>query len=83
MQTVTVQLTHRSARKALQVLEQKQFIRIVKSPRFESPALPGKPLDLSAFKAWIKAAESAPSVSLKAAESTWAAKRKKLKALSK
>jgi len=83
MQTITVQLTDRSARRALQDLEQKHVIRIVKSPRFESPALPGKPMDLSAFQEWIAGAEEAPSVSLKAAKSTWAAKRKKLQQLTK
>ncbi len=83
MQTVTVQLTDKSARKALRDLEQKHVIRIVKSPRFESPALPGKPADLSAFRTWIAAAEEAPSVSLKAAKSTWAAKRRKLQQLTK
>ena len=83
MQTVTVQLTDSSARKALQALEKKQVIRIVKSPRFESPALPGKPMDLSAFKTWVAGAEEAPSVSRKAAKSTWAAQRKKLLALKK
>lgn len=69
MQTVTVQLTDRSARKALRDLEKKQLIRIVKSPRFESPALPG---------ACIADAEKASSVSLKAAKSAWAAKRRHL-----
>jgi hypothetical protein len=68
MQTVTIQLTDRSARKALQDLEQKHVIRIVKSPRFESPALPGRPMDLRAFRAWIAGAVEAPSVSLKAAK---------------
>jgi hypothetical protein len=78
MQTVTVQLTDRSARKALQDLEQKHMIRIVKSPRFESPVLPGEPMNISAFQAWIADAEKAPSVSLKAAKSTWAAKKRQL-----
>ena len=83
MQTITVQLTDRNARRALQDLEQKHVIRIVKSPRFESPALPGKPMDLPAFQQWIAGAEASPSVSLKAAKSTWAAKRKKLQQLTK
>jgi hypothetical protein len=83
MQTVTVQLTDRSARKALQDLQQKRVIRIVKAPRFESPALPGKPMHLNAFKAWVASAEEAPSVSLKAAKSTWATKRRQLQQLTK
>jgi hypothetical protein len=83
MQTVTVQLTDRSARKALQDLEQKHVIRIVKSPQFESPALPGKPMDLADFQAWIASSQETPSVSLKAAKSTWAAKRKQLQQLTK
>ncbi|HXB35331.1 MAG TPA: hypothetical protein VNV35_18005 [Puia sp.] len=83
MQTVTVQLTDRSARKALRDLEQKQLIRIVKSPRFESPALPGNPISQSAFEAWIADAEKAPSVSLKAAKLTWAANRRQLQQLTK
>jgi hypothetical protein len=64
MQIVTVQLTDRNAHKALQDLEQKHVIRIVSSPRFESPALPGVPMELSAFQEWIADAEEVRSVRL-------------------
>jgi hypothetical protein len=48
-----------------------------------APFLPGKPIDLSAFQHWIAGAEDAPAVSLKAATSTWAAKRRQLQKLTK
>jgi hypothetical protein len=78
MQTVTVELTDRSARKALRDLEKKQLIRIVKSQRFESPALPGEPISQSAFEECIADAEKVPSISLKGAKSAWTAKRRPL-----
>ena len=83
MRTVTVQITNNSALKTLRDLEGKKYIRIVKTPRFESPALPGKEMDLPAFEAWITSAENAPSISLKEAKSKWAAKKKQLQRLTR
>jgi hypothetical protein len=83
MQTVTVQLTNSSALKALHALEDKHFIKIVKSPGFASPSLPGKEMDLPAFEAWISDAENAPTVSLKEAKSKWALKKKQLQKITK
>ncbi len=81
MRTVTVQITNSSALKALQHLEGKKYIRIVKMPRFESPALPGKEMNLPAFEAWIAGAGKAPSITLKEAKSKWAARKKELERL--
>jgi hypothetical protein len=78
MQTLTVQLTNDSALKALHALEDKHFIKIVKSPGFASPSLPGKEMDLQAFEAWISNAENAPGFSLKEAKSKWTLKKKQL-----
>ncbi len=83
MQTVTLQITNKSAMKTLHELEDKNLVRIVKSPRFESPSLPGEPMDISAFQTWIKNAEKAPSISLKDAKSKWASQKKQLQRLSK
>ena len=78
MQTLTVQITNNNALKTLRDLEDKRFIKIVKSPGFASPALPGKEIDLPAFEAWISDSENAPSVSLKEAKSKWAARKRQL-----
>lgn len=78
MQTLTVQITNNNALKTLHDLEDKRFIKIVKSPGFASPALPGKEMDLPAFEAWISDAENAPSVSLKEAKSKWTTRKKQL-----
>jgi hypothetical protein len=83
MQTLTVQITNNSALKALHALEEKNYIKIVNSPGFASPALPGKEMDLPAFEAWISDAENAPSVSLKEAKSRWASKKKQLQKVTK
>ena len=83
MQILTVQITNSNALKALHALEDKRFIKIVKSPGLASPALPGKEMDLQAFEAWISDAENAPTVSLKEAKSQWAAKKKQLQRLTK
>ena len=83
MQTLTVQITNNSALKALHALEEKQYIKIVKSPGLASPALPGKAMDLPAFEAWISDAENTPTVTLKEAKSRWASRKKKLQKISK
>jgi hypothetical protein len=83
MQTLTVQITNGSALKALHALEEKQYIRIVKSPRLSSPSLPGKEMDLPAFEAWISDAENAPTISLKEAKSKCASRKKQLQKITK
>lgn len=83
MQTLTIQVHDRSAMKAIKTMEEQHAISIVgqASPEMDSPALPGQPLSLKAFKDWVASAEAAPSVSLKAAQSQWAKQRKQLQRL--
>lgn len=69
--------------KALHALEDKRLIKIVKSPGFASPSLPGKEMDLPAFEAWISDAENSPTASLKEAKSRWALKKKQLQKITK
>jgi hypothetical protein len=83
MQTLTVQITNTSALKALHALEEKRYIKIVKSPGLASPYLPGKEMDLPAFESWISDAENAPTLSLKEAKSRWATKKKQLQKVTK
>lgn len=84
MHTITIQVHDRSAMKAIRTMEEKHAISIVgkDSPEMDSPALPGKPLSLKAFKDWVASAEAAPAISLKAAQSLWAKQRKQLKRIS-
>jgi len=83
MQTLTIQVHDRSAMKAIRTMQQAHSISIVDqvAPELDSPALPGQPLSLKAFKDWVASAEAAPSVSLKAAKSQWAQQRKQLQRL--
>jgi hypothetical protein len=83
MQTLTVQITNTSALKALHALEEKRYIKIVKSPGIASLSLPGKELDLPVLEAWISDAENASTVSLKEAKSRWATKEKHLQKITK
>ena len=83
MQTLTVQITHKSALVALQNLEQKHFIKIVKDPDLNSKALPGEPLSISEFKKWVADAENTTTTSLIEAKNKWAIKRKQLQKLIK
>jgi hypothetical protein len=46
--------------------------------RRNSPALPGAPLTVSAFRNWIKESEHPGSISLGEAEARWAKKREEL-----
>jgi hypothetical protein len=54
------------------------FNRTVKNERHSSPALPGKPLTIAEFKAWIAAAEKGGSISLEEAKAIWQEKKRKL-----
>jgi len=78
MQTLTIQITDNNALKAIHALEDKHFIRIVEHNEFDSPALPGASLTVTAFKNWINNAETAPTLDLKDAKAKWAQKRKQL-----
>jgi len=83
MQTLTVEITHTNARKALQALEEKHFIKIIDELLVGSPALPGKALRLQQFKNWIANAEASDTVSLTTAKSIWLSKKKQLQQLVK
>ena len=78
MQTVTVEINKRGALKALQDLQEKQLITIVKDELPDSPALPGRPSSLAEFRAWLKQSEKMPVISLKDAKTQWANKKKQL-----
>ncbi len=83
MQTLTIQVTHQLAMKALHTLEEKHFIKIVDEAKLDSPSLPGSPLSLKTFKKWIADAEMAKTVSIKEAKIKWAGKRKQLQKLTR
>ena len=83
MQTLTVQITHKTGLKTLHTLEEKNFIRIVEDADLDSPALPGSLLPLKAFKQWIADAEKNDTISLKEARKKWAGKRKQLQKLTR
>jgi hypothetical protein len=78
MKTVTVEIKKESALKALQKMENENSIRILANENLDIPSLPGKPLSVTEFKAWVNYAESTPSVSFKEAKAVWKKKRKTL-----
>jgi hypothetical protein len=81
MQTLTIQLTNTKSLKALQELEYKQLIRIVKQPDLNSYALPGEKISEEDFKNWIEYAENSKTVSKLKAEQQWLKQKKKLQNL--
>ena len=81
MQKITIELTDNNSLKALQELEHKRLIRIVKEPDLNSYALPGEPVSEEDFRKWVEYAESAPTVSLDEAKQRWATQKKKLQKL--
>jgi len=78
MQTLTIELTGSNSLKALQDLEQKDLIRIVKEPDLNSYSLPGDPVSDENFRKWMEYAENTPTVSLTEAKQRWANQKKKL-----
>ena len=81
MQTVTIELTDNNSLKALQDLEHKHLIRIVKEPDLNSYALPGEPMSEQDFKKWIEYTEDSSTVSIIEAKQRWATQKKKLQKL--
>ena len=64
MQTLTIELTGKDSLKALQNLEQKELIRIVREPDPNLYFLSGEPMTDEDFKNWIEYAENSPTISL-------------------
>ena len=81
MQTITVELTGQNSLKALQDLEHKHLIRIVKEADLNSYSLPGEPISEEDFKNWVEYTENNPTVSLTEARQKWATQKKKLQKL--
>lgn len=86
MQTLTIELTDNNSLKALQDLEHKHLIRILKESdpvavRLNSYALPGDEVSEEDFKKWVEYAEDSPTVSKTEAKQRWAAQKRKLQKL--
>jgi len=78
MQTLKIELIDSNSLKALQELEHKRLIRIVKEPDLNSYALPGGPISVEDFQKWVEYVEDTPTVSLAEAKQRWATQKKKL-----
>lgn len=81
MQKLTIELTANNSLKALQVLEHKHLIRILKESDLNSYSLPGDPISEEDFRKWVKYAENSPTVSITDAKQRWAEQKKKLEKL--
>ncbi|MFO7656451.1 MAG: hypothetical protein R6W78_05235 [Bacteroidales bacterium] len=81
MQTLTIELTDNNSLKALQDLEHKNLIRIVKEPDLNSYSLHGEPISIEDFRKWVEYAENSPTVSLTEAKQRWSEQKKKLRKL--
>jgi hypothetical protein len=82
MQTLTIEITHKSGIDKLQSLADKKFIRIV-DQLTDSAALPGEQMSLTNFKNWIVASENAKTIDLKKAKTRWTIKKSQLEKLTK
>jgi hypothetical protein len=83
MKTITIELTGNSSLKALQDLEHKHLIRILKEPDLSSYSLPGEPINSEDFRRWVEYAENSPTLSLTEAKLRWAEQTKKLQKLTR
>lgn len=86
METLTIELTGNNSLKALQDLEHKKLIRILKEPDtlaigLNSYSLPGEPINVEDFRKWVEYAENSPTVHLNEAKERWAGQKKKLQKL--
>lgn len=81
MQTVTIELKNSNSLQALQDLEKRHLIRIVKTPDLNSYSLPGIPISKEDFQKWVEFAENSPTVDLNQAKHRWATQKEKLQKL--
>jgi hypothetical protein len=81
MQLITVELTGSKSLKALQNLEQKDLIRIVKVPELNFYALPGEIISDEDFRSWIDYSENSATLSMNESKQLWAEQKKKLQKL--
>ncbi len=78
MQILTIELTGSDSLKALEELENKHLIRIVKQPDLNSYAFPGERLSEEDFKEWVEYAGESPAINISEAKQQWAIQKKKL-----
>lgn len=78
MQVLTIELKGNNSLEALQDLEKKDLIRIVKEPDLNSYALPGEIISDDDFRRWIEYSESSATVGINESKERWAQQRKKL-----
>lgn len=78
MEKVIIELTGNNSLKALQELEHRKLIRILRNPKRTSYALAGEPISENDFKNWVSYAETTPTLSLNEAKQQWSAQKKKL-----
>lgn len=83
MQTITLQINDDSALETIRELEREHTVSIIDDFDLNSPALPGKPMSIEAFKSWISEAEAAPTISLEEFKAQWATRKKQLQSLIK
>jgi predicted ATP-grasp superfamily ATP-dependent carboligase len=81
MNTIIIELTGNNSLKALQDLEQKHLIRILKEPDLSSYSLTGEPISNEDFRKWVEYAENSPTVSLNEAKQRWTQQKKSLQKL--
>jgi len=79
MQLLTIELTGNDSLEALQELENKHLIRIIKEPDYISYTMSGETLEKSDFQKWISYAENSESVSLAEAKQRWGIQKKNLR----
>lgn len=78
MASITIELKGEDALKALEDLEQRDLIRIVKESDQNLYVLPGEPMSNEDFINWIEFAENTPALSLNEAKQRWADQKKAL-----
>jgi hypothetical protein len=76
MQTLTVEILHRSALEALQDLQKKRFIKILSQHDIQSSFFPGEPFTIDEMKEWVEKREKGASMSLQTAKTHWTKKEK-------
>lgn len=81
MQTITLQITNKSAISAIKDLEKRHFVKILEDSLLSSYSLPGSRLSIKQFKEWVKASESLPTVKFSKAKEKWASKKSHLENL--
>ena len=81
MQTITIEILENQVLNTINQLQESKQLRVIKTFKHNSLALPGEPTSIENFQQWIEYSNNLPTVSLANAQKKWQKQKEKLQKL--